>query len=101
MNDICFSFLTRPSSKTSLLKIDGIAAARADKFGLRFVEAVREYCQENNLNMDNFPATAPSHIAESQVMSCISACAFVLFVPVYERGVPSQEIYGSLGLNCF
>ncbi|XP_022095858.1 Werner syndrome ATP-dependent helicase homolog [Acanthaster planci] len=54
--------IIRPSTKQSLLKIDGIAEARADKFGLRFIEAVREFCKENNLKTDNFP----SHISDSQ-----------------------------------
>ncbi|XP_038060643.1 Werner syndrome ATP-dependent helicase homolog isoform X2 [Patiria miniata] len=58
--------IIRPSTKQSLLKIDGIAEARAEKFGLRFIEAVQEFCEENNLKMDNFPATAPSHITDSQ-----------------------------------
>ena len=62
-----FTFSYRPSSKQSLLKIDGIAEARAEKFGARLIEAICEFCKENSLKMDNFPATVPSHIADNKV----------------------------------
>ncbi|XP_071808561.1 bifunctional 3'-5' exonuclease/ATP-dependent helicase WRN-like [Asterias amurensis] len=58
--------IIRPSSKQSLLKIDGIAEARAEKFGARLIEAICEFCKENSLKMDNFPATVPSHIADTK-----------------------------------
>ncbi|XP_063969395.1 bifunctional 3'-5' exonuclease/ATP-dependent helicase WRN-like [Lytechinus pictus] len=54
----------RPANINSMLKIDGIAQARAEKFGIQFIDAIKAYCKEKDLEMDNFPASAPSSISE-------------------------------------
>ncbi|XP_070544113.1 bifunctional 3'-5' exonuclease/ATP-dependent helicase WRN-like isoform X2 [Ptychodera flava] len=52
----------RPTSMKSLLKIDGISEARAEKFGAKFVEMLKEFCREKDVKSDNFTNTVPSHI---------------------------------------
>ncbi|XP_072037677.1 bifunctional 3'-5' exonuclease/ATP-dependent helicase WRN-like [Amphiura filiformis] len=52
--------IIRPSSKENMLKIDGISEVRAEKLGVKFQEAIKDFCEENGLKMDNFPELVPS-----------------------------------------
>nr|XP_006823131.1 PREDICTED: Werner syndrome ATP-dependent helicase homolog [Saccoglossus kowalevskii] len=54
----------RPGSMKSLLKIDGISEARAEKFGAKLIEKIQEFCKDKDLKIDNFADTAPSHIRD-------------------------------------
>ncbi|XP_077999699.1 bifunctional 3'-5' exonuclease/ATP-dependent helicase WRN-like [Glandiceps talaboti] len=59
----------RPGSMKSLMKIDGISDARAEKFGVKFIEKVKEFCRERDIKSDNFVNTAPSHIKDEESSS--------------------------------
>ena len=50
-----------------MLKIDGISEVRAEKLGVKFEEAIKEFCDENDLKMNNFASSAPSHIVDKEV----------------------------------
>ena len=45
--------LFRPSSKSSLVTIDGISESLCQRFGHAFIKEVEEFCRENKLSVDN------------------------------------------------
>ncbi|XP_071830122.1 bifunctional 3'-5' exonuclease/ATP-dependent helicase WRN-like isoform X2 [Apostichopus japonicus] len=52
----------RPSSMQSILRVDGIGQARADKFGMQLLAAIQKFCSERDVGLDQFPNSVPSHI---------------------------------------
>lgn len=45
----------RPSSKDSLLKLEDFPQAKVEKFGPTFIKILKDYCQEKDIKMDDFP----------------------------------------------
>ncbi|XP_061186116.1 bifunctional 3'-5' exonuclease/ATP-dependent helicase WRN-like isoform X2 [Saccostrea echinata] len=45
----------RPSSKESLLRLEDFPQAKVEKFGPKFIKILKEYCQEKDIKMDDFP----------------------------------------------
>eukprot|EP00057_Strongylocentrotus_purpuratus_P011614 XP_011666088.1 PREDICTED: Werner syndrome ATP-dependent helicase [Strongylocentrotus purpuratus] len=89
----------RPASIKSMLKIDGIAQARADNFGAQFIEAIKSFCKENDIQLDNFPASAPSSISDkvessqSSGPSSSGGCTFLRGAKVGKLSETKNESY--------
>lgn len=53
-NFVCF-FNNRPSTKSTLFKLEDFAQAKIEKFGAVFLKIITSFCTENDLKMDDFP----------------------------------------------
>lgn len=51
----------------SILRVDGIGQARADKFGMQLLAAIQKFCSERDVGLDQFPSSVPSHIEAATV----------------------------------
>ncbi|XP_072165616.1 bifunctional 3'-5' exonuclease/ATP-dependent helicase WRN-like [Diadema setosum] len=106
----------RPASIKAMLRIDGFAQARVEKFGEKFIAAIQEFCSENNVTMDNFPASAPSSIsdrAESSTSNGSVGCSFQRSANVgkisetvresynlfHEQGMTLEQVANARGLK--
>ncbi|BFY97741.1 hypothetical protein BsWGS_00781 [Bradybaena similaris] len=45
----------RPSTRVSLLKLEDFSEVKADRFGDKFLELIKSFCNEHDLKMDDFP----------------------------------------------
>lgn len=55
VNQVLIFCLYRPSSKESLLKLEDFPQAKVEKFGPTFIKILKDYCQEKDVKMDDFP----------------------------------------------
>lgn len=55
VNKVLTFCLYRPSSKDSLLKLEDFPQAKVEKFGPTFIKILKDYCQEKDIKMDDFP----------------------------------------------
>ncbi|XP_071952362.1 bifunctional 3'-5' exonuclease/ATP-dependent helicase WRN-like [Antedon mediterranea] len=104
--------LIRPSSMKSILKVDGISEGRAQIYGQRFIDAIKQFSQEHNLDVDNFPeekvetttdivpkSSKSNSILQMGVKKPLSETKQMSYYMFMEEGRTLQEIVNSRGFK--
>lgn len=85
-----------PHSKESMLNINGVGAAKFEKYGTIFLQIIRKHCAENNLEERPKPKSTPRPVKKT-------APGFkprhIVFGEAYNRGRPLRDLIAEYGIK--
>ncbi|MGD9569002.1 MAG: DNA helicase RecQ [Sedimentibacter sp.] len=57
LKDMCVKY---PLNKKEFLKVSGVGEVKAEKYGSKFIDAINDYVQKNNINVDDLKKSTDS-----------------------------------------
>ena len=93
-------FSTRmPITEEQFLDISGVAKAKLEKYGEIFMEAIRKYINENNINVNFVFNTTTKEVRETKSKGDIKEKSYVTTVNMLRKNISFEDVAKERGIT--
>ena len=82
----------RPSTPAAMANISGVGEKKLKAYGERFVEAITDYCSQNDVSMDQSGVTKISKPVASSGKSMVMAAVMKKAFSLFEQGLSIEDV---------